>query len=129
MLAKNSMRLLAELNPISGALLCFAEGLRKLADRRGRAVPAYYRAALRLLAGRGQVRPPAVAARDFARGIESDLGPEAAAAFEELTELYLAERFGADPAGPRAEAALLCLRKALRARRRKPARSPLPRAA
>ena len=59
-----------------------------------------------------------------------ELTAEAAEAFERLTELYLAERFGAASAGPEAEATLVRLREALRrARRPKAEPSSLDRAA
>jgi transglutaminase-like putative cysteine protease len=83
------------------------------ARRRRDPRPVTYAAALRLLARRGLVRAPATTARTFSRNAGRRLPPTAAAAFEALTEHYLAERFGAAdyPAG---EAKLRALRAALR---------------
>jgi transglutaminase-like putative cysteine protease len=65
--------------------------------RRGRAAAAHpcYARALRLLARRGLVRADGATARAFARGVGTALPTGAAAAFAELTEAYLGERFGA----------------------------------
>ncbi len=57
-------------------------------------LPAEYRAALRLLRRRGFVRPPELTARAFAAEVARGTPPSAAAAFDVLTERYLAERFG-----------------------------------
>jgi hypothetical protein len=70
-----------------------------LAAQRGRAAtravhPCYARA-LRLLARRGLVRSAGATARAFAREVDAALPASAAAAFAELTEAYLCERFGA----------------------------------
>jgi transglutaminase-like putative cysteine protease len=82
-------------------------------DRSSDDVPHYYRAALRILARRGLVRAPTVSARDFLqRVVESQPGP-AAAAFAQLTENYLAERFG-DSAPPNMGTALVALRSSAR---------------
>ena len=65
--------------------------------RRGRiraAHPCYARA-LRLLARRGLVRAQGATARAFAREVGAALPASAAAAFADLTEAYLCERFGA----------------------------------
>jgi transglutaminase-like putative cysteine protease len=95
------------------SLLSFAVGLRRLAAARTDAVPEHYRKALGLLAGRGYARRAAVAARDFARSLHGALAPEAARAFDELTELYLAERFGQRPSPDAAADALARLRSGL----------------
>jgi len=76
------------------SLACLSIGLHKLGAQRGPGVPATYREALRLLARRGHVRAATATARDFAGDMRPALGPETALAFEQLTELYLRERFG-----------------------------------
>jgi hypothetical protein len=58
------------------------------------AVPAPYRKALGLLARRGLVRPGSTSARDFARGVGEQLPGAGGAAFDEITDHYLAVRFG-----------------------------------
>jgi transglutaminase-like putative cysteine protease len=58
-------------------------------------VPPSYRRALRLLAGRGYRRHETSSARDFARRMGQELPDAAAIAFDQITEHYLAERFGA----------------------------------
>lgn len=68
-------------------------------------VPSSYRRALRLLARRGLARGASQTARDFARACAPALDAPAARALDELTESYLAERFGA-----RADAALAATR-------------------
>lgn len=57
-------------------------------------VPATYRKALGLLARRGLVRSRSVSAREFARGVGERLPGVGGAAFDEITDHYLAERFG-----------------------------------
>ena len=56
--------------------------------------PAAYTRALRLLARRGLVRAGATPARAFAAHVRERVPARAAAAFDALTETYLAERFG-----------------------------------
>jgi hypothetical protein len=75
-------------------------------------VHADYAAGLRLLARRGLVRAPASTARAFAAQARRRLPRTAARAFDELTEVYLHERFGRAPAG-RGHEALAALRHAL----------------
>ena len=78
-------------------------------------LPAAYAKALRLLARRGLRRGPATTARDFAARVRAVQTRAVAAAFDTLTEAYLAERFGGRPPGP-AAAALDDLRASLRRR-------------
>jgi transglutaminase-like putative cysteine protease len=87
---------------------------RRRGARRGSLPPSYARA-LRLLARRGLRRSPETTARDFARRVRGAQPPAVAAAFEALTEAYLAERFGPGAAPGGGEAALRTLRAALRA--------------
>jgi hypothetical protein len=94
-------------------------GSLALATRAGRArraspVPHYYREALRLAARRGPRRRASATARAHAVALVPALGPEAAAAFIRVTELYLAERFGGYAAQAEAAAALRELRDSLR---------------
>jgi transglutaminase-like putative cysteine protease len=58
------------------------------------AVPGYYRRALQILARRGIVRESTVSARDFVAHVTQQVPPAAGAAFGQITEFYLAERFG-----------------------------------
>ena len=60
-------------------------------------IPATYRRAQRILAGRGLRRAQSVSALDFARAVESALPGTGSQAFREITEAYLAERFGGAP--------------------------------
>jgi protein-glutamine gamma-glutamyltransferase len=101
----------------AGAALC-AAGAALWQRRRGRAGEAHpsYARALRLLARRGLVRADGATARSFAREVGAALPLGAGAAFAELTEAYLCERFGArDRQGA---AALERFESALRARAR-----------
>jgi transglutaminase-like putative cysteine protease len=77
--------------------------------------PVAYAKALRLLARRGLRRGPATTARDFAARVGAEQPGAVAAAFDTLTEVYLAERFGGRAPGP-AAAALDTLRASLRRR-------------
>jgi transglutaminase-like putative cysteine protease len=87
---------------------------RRSARRRGPLPPAYADALAILARERGLVRAPTVAAREFARSAARAMPPAAAAAFWQLTESYLAERFGGHRAlHPRR--ALRALRDSLRA--------------
>ncbi len=83
--------------------------------RGGAAVPAYYAKALRLVARRGTRRAPEDTARAFAARIAGALPGEPARAFARVTELYLAERFGAREARADGFEALRRLRDSLRA--------------
>ena len=76
------------------------------------AIPVVYRRAQRILARRGIERAPTVSARDFARMVAERLPEPGARAFREITEAYLAERFGGTPAGDR-NAALAALQDAV----------------
>jgi transglutaminase-like putative cysteine protease len=78
---------------LTAALLLGTALLRR--SRRRSAVPVAYQRALRLLARRGLVRAPHVTARDFAAEVGSRLPADAGRIFAELTERYLATRFGA----------------------------------
>lgn len=99
---------------LGAALVLFAFGRRR---RRGEAlpVPAYYLRALRLVARRGAQRDSGDTARVFAARVAAVLGTESAAAFAELTEIYLAERFGGRTGRAAGTAALGRLRDSLRA--------------
>ena len=86
--------------PVPLALAALGAACAALAVARGRrrrsapALPAWYARALRLLARRGHRRAPAVTARAFARQVREREPAAAAAAFDALTEAYLAQRFG-----------------------------------
>ncbi len=58
-------------------------------------VPEIYRRAQRILARRGWVRGESMSARDFASEVAKEISAPGAAAFAEITDQYLAERFGA----------------------------------
>ncbi len=80
----------------TGAALALAAAqLWRRGRRNARASHPCYARALRLLARRGLVRAGGATARAFAREVSRGLPANAAAAFEELTEAYLCERFGA----------------------------------
>ena len=68
-------------------------------QQRGRSealhVPEVYRRAQRILSRRGWVRSESTSARDFAAEVSAEISPSGAAAFAQITEQYLAERFGA----------------------------------
>ncbi len=86
--------------------------------RQGRALPRSYERALALLARQGLVRAPQDTARGFAFQVKGVTPPEAAGAFDAITEAYLAERFGVHaPAGDLSDQ-LERLRAALAAARR-----------
>jgi hypothetical protein len=76
-------------------LLALALRRRRRAARSDREIPESYRRARRLLARRGWIRSPSTSARDFATSLHDELPAPAARAFDEITECYLAERFGA----------------------------------
>jgi hypothetical protein len=73
------------------AALAVARGRRR---RAAPALPVWYAQALRLLARRGHARAPAETARAFARHVREREPAAVAAAFDALTEAYLAQRFG-----------------------------------
>lgn len=90
----------------NGALLFGAIGLGGLiwwvgrsGDRPVQGIPLRYRRAQRLLARRGLLRTPTTSARDFARSLHTRLPAPAAQAFDDITERYLAERFGSHRGG------------------------------
>ncbi len=94
-----------------GAAALLVLRLRRRAE--GEGVPRAYLEALRLLARRGLVREPGTTARAFARLVAQERPGAAALAFANLTESYLAERFG--ECGPCAgDAELGALRRELR---------------
>ncbi len=97
-----------------GGVAVAAVLLLRHASRRGRrdALPPAYAEALRLLARRGLSRGVHVTARGFAREADERLPRAAAEAFSDLTEAYLAERFGGRDGRP-AEGALRALRAGL----------------
>ena len=70
---------------------------RRRRDQIEVAVPEAYRNALRMLARHGLVRSSAASARDFARGVRERIPGSGANAFDEITDRYLAERFGQRP--------------------------------
>ncbi|MCR9093614.1 MAG: DUF3488 and transglutaminase-like domain-containing protein [bacterium] len=70
----------------------------------GPTIPEAYRKALALLARAGLPRAETTPARAFASEVSTRLSPEGASAFDRITADYLAERFGAQPAGDLAEA-------------------------
>jgi transglutaminase-like putative cysteine protease len=82
---------------------------------RARASGPYFDALRLLSARRKLVRPPARTPRAFAREVRCALPADAADAFSELTESYLAARYGGG-AGSAANAQLRRLRQGLRAR-------------
>ncbi len=87
---------------VGAALVTVVVHLRRRTRGRANAAHPSYARALRLLARRGHVRSVGVTARSFAREVAVDLPAGASAAFTELTEAYLCERFGtraADGAG------------------------------
>ncbi|UCE86198.1 MAG: DUF3488 domain-containing protein [Deltaproteobacteria bacterium] len=99
---------------IGGAILV-AQLWRRRRPARARAAGPYFEA-LRLLARRRKrVRPRAQTPRAFARAVRSELSPEAADALAQLTEAYLAERYGGR-AQTDASALVRRLREGLRAR-------------
>lgn len=87
--------------------------LRQRRRRRATPLPGFYRDALRLLARRGHVRPSSTAPRAFARELVGALPPAAARAFADLTDAYLAERFGGRELHGRGRSQLHSLRQAL----------------
>jgi len=92
--------LLADRDSISffvGVPLLLAVGIALWRRKRSpleSALPPFYRKALGLLARRGLVRPGSTSARDFARGVAEQLPAEGSSAFDEITDHYLAVRFG-----------------------------------
>jgi transglutaminase-like putative cysteine protease len=103
---------LLALAPLVAALV--AGLVQRRRARRLSPVPPYYRSALRLLSGRGARRAPGDTARGFAARAAGTLAPGPALAFERVTELYLAERFGGRPAAEAGGEALRALRDSLR---------------
>jgi transglutaminase-like putative cysteine protease len=82
---------------LAGILTALAMGIALWRRRRNQVdsvVPAAYRKALNLLARRGLIRADSASARDFARGVEEQLPGTGSTAFAEITNEYLAERFG-----------------------------------
>jgi transglutaminase-like putative cysteine protease len=97
---EDSWALILPTAPLWGLLIVLGFGAAAAADLRRRrrrrrpALPPDYGRALRLLARRGHVRGESEAARDFACRVGQRLPAEGGRAFEQLTEAYLAERFG-----------------------------------
>ena len=69
--------------------------LARRADRGRGLVPETYRRAQRILARQGIRRAAPMSARDFAVEVAKSLPGDGGRAFAEITEVYLAERFGA----------------------------------
>ena len=82
--------------------------------KRRAALPDYYARALRVLRRSGLERETGETARSFARAVAQEIPEAGARAFETLTEAYLRERFGGEPAGAHAEE-LALLRDSIRA--------------
>jgi hypothetical protein len=85
---------------IGASLAAAAAAAALLRRRRARHDPGLhpcYARALRLLARRGLVRAPAATARAFTGEVAAALPAAVSAAFAQLTETYLRERFGAEP--------------------------------
>jgi transglutaminase-like putative cysteine protease len=95
--ARGTLALLA----VAGALLMVWRMRRPAATS---AVPVAYRRALQLLARRGWKRAPTQTARNFADAVGTQVPEAVAEAFREITESYLAQRFGDAPEADHAEA-------------------------
>lgn len=84
--------------PVAVVVLVFLAAGWRLARRSGSGqerVPEAYRRAQRILARKGIRRPGPMSARDFVAEVARNLPAEGGRAFAEITEAYLAERFGA----------------------------------
>lgn len=82
---------------VLGCLSMLALGSTLWRRRAGGADPTAtpsYRKALRLLARRGLIRSESTSAREFASGVGQRLSESGGMAFDEITDRYLAERFG-----------------------------------
>jgi len=82
---------------VVGCLAVFAICIvlrRHRRDQSESVVPQSYRKALGLLAQTGLVRSETTSARDFAHGVREQLPEAGGAAFDKITDHYLAERFG-----------------------------------
>jgi hypothetical protein len=104
-----------------GLILCAALAAIGIARRRSHkrpALPASYEKALAMLSRNGIVRPPAQPARGFAQDVSSATPGDAGAAFAEITEEYLALRFGDKAASANPDKQLARLASALREHRR-----------
>lgn len=80
-----------------GALIFALYRIRRPGAKRS-ALPRSYARALALLRRRGLPRTRATTARDYAKQVQDRVPAKAARAFSEITESYLAERFGQIPA-------------------------------
>ncbi len=113
---------------LMGALVAFTLASILVLNRRrrhqARPLPEAYRRALALLARRGLVRGEHQTARHFSARIGDVTTASAAAAFAELTEAYLAERFGAHCPGNDGATPLRVLGKQLRGYKRQPRDTP-----
>ena len=78
---------------LSALFVCFALWRRRR-DQIESVVPVSYRRALGLLARHGLIRSESASARDFARVVGARLPGVGGVAFDEITDHYLAERFG-----------------------------------
>jgi len=96
------------------ALALLWRGLARRGPGPARRLPAAYARALRLLERHGLARAPGVTPRAFAAAVADRLPAAGATAFARLTEAYLRERWGAEPAGA-CQAELRALRDSLRA--------------
>lgn len=85
-------RLVAALIALAGLL--FAAHRLRAARASSDPIPEVYRRAQRILARRGIRRAPNVSALDFAESVAHRLPDPGARAFREITDAYLAERFG-----------------------------------
>lgn len=94
------------------ALGAAALAWRSRFNRSDRSMPEAYRRALRLLARRGWVRAESTSALDFASHLKPSLSTTGARAFDEITDHYLAERFG-NQSPNRLEAELATLKDAV----------------
>lgn len=77
-----------------GALFFALSRVRRPSSARRSKIPESYASALAMLRRRGLRRGPATTARDYAKQVELRVPSAAARAFGEITEAYLAVRFG-----------------------------------
>ncbi|MCH7598292.1 MAG: DUF3488 domain-containing protein [Myxococcales bacterium] len=96
-----------------GALLFALSRARKSRTAQRSEIPSSYANALALLRRRGLPRAPSTTARDYAKQVELRVPLPASAAFREITEAYLAERFGEIREAGDDTLALLALRREL----------------
>ena len=94
-----------------GALGIAASRVRRIRTAKHRKIPNRYAKALGIFRTRGLTRAPSMTARDYAKQVEVQLPAAAAEAFHEITEAYLAERFGGNPESADNTGALITLRR------------------